>query len=47
MGRRRHMHGTRRHPSHRIGWDEHDDHNIEEESDHMRIIRNGKKKKKK
>ena len=48
MGRRRHLHGMRRHPSHRIGWDEHTDHDPEEEEAyHMKIIRNGKKNKKK
>ena len=47
MGRRRHLHGMRRHPSHRIGWDEHIDHDPEEEAYHMKIIRNGKKNKKK
>ena len=47
MSRRRYMHGSRRHPSHKIGWDEHVDHNTEEEYQHMRIIRNGKKKIKK
>ena len=48
FNKRRYMHGKRRHPSHRIGWEgtDHSSHTEEEEIDHMTIIRNGKNKKK-
>ena len=41
MSRRRYMHGSRRHPSHRIGWKEHSVHSGEGDGRVIKINRNG------